>query len=283
MVYESYNEFHLGDNLIHLHFLRKMALAYPEHQFIHAAQECHLPQLREVVEDMATIKLIRIEDRSALAVNVWKNAGAGTPRGGFWENHPQRRHYGNFHVLWFDHLAVKMGLESPIGKPEDLLFDYPRLKEPLGLGCDPFDTEYTWREIDFLIVNSRPCSGQLRAFDRIEYFNALIEELSRGHRVVCTDTNPELDAQEMRSRKTLRCTRDYNLTLTSIGELSNRCKVIIGVSTGPMWPTMNVFNRESVKMRVLLLDHEIVDYAPNTVQVNDIEACRRVLLEKGIL
>ena len=36
MDFHTYNRFHLGDNLLHLHFLRHLALKYPEHTFIHA-------------------------------------------------------------------------------------------------------------------------------------------------------------------------------------------------------------------------------------------------------
>src|SRR5262249_3599769 len=47
----TFIEWHLGDNLIHLHFLRRLAAANPGVRFIHAAQAGYLGQMAEMVTD----------------------------------------------------------------------------------------------------------------------------------------------------------------------------------------------------------------------------------------
>ena len=93
MTHHSYNEFHLGDNLIHLHFLRKLALKYPDEFFVHAVQPCHLLQLGEAIEDVPNIRLDPLENKAAGSVNVWKNAGATVTGGQRSEGGGQNERY----------------------------------------------------------------------------------------------------------------------------------------------------------------------------------------------
>lgn len=232
----SYCEFNLGDNLAHLHFLRKMALAHAGHSFVHFANECHLAQMNDVVCDIPTISLRSFRPPEPSGRNVWKNAG------GFWEHHRLRNDYANFYIAWFQHLAAEMGLESPIKQPSDLLFDYPKLLEPAWPG----------EEFDYLVINSRPCSGQFMAYDRVDYFDPLIEKLcASGKSVVCTQDSVSAAV----SGAKVTC-RQFNtvppLTITQIGNLSLRCKNIIAVATGPLWPTLSVWAKP--EKRIICLD-----------------------------
>lgn len=253
-VFHSYCEFHFGDNLAHLHFLRALAKKYPEHTFTHAVYRCHLDQLQEAVEDLPNIKLEDLEapsplfDRSA-AANVWKNAA------GFWQGHPYRNDYGHFYLDFFAHLAREMGLENPFMRVSDLLFDYPAIKKPTLVGT-----------FDFLVVNSQPCSGQFRAYDDVNYFDPVIEALLlRGNRVAITQRSP---LQEKFNTEKLFCTRDHDLSISGVGNISLFTPNIIMVSTGPSWPTFNVWNKETVKFRCICLDHERVNLANHYVARN---------------
>ena len=227
----SYCEYHLGDNLAHLQFLRAMAQTYPQHSFVHFVHGCYMKQLSDVVCDIPTITLGEIakSGHTSGLRNVWKNAG------GFWENHRYRNDYSLFYIEWFRHLAAEMGLESPIFSPTGLVFDYPKLLEPAWPGM----------EFDYLIINSRPQSGQFMAYDHVDYFDPLIEELTRaGKRVACTQTS--VAAVLAGAKVTTRSYADYPvvdspLTITQIGNLSLRCKNIIAVATGPMWPCHNIW------------------------------------------
>ncbi len=265
----THNDFHLGDNLVFLNYLRRLALANPGHGFVHAAHECHLAALAPVVQDVPNVALIRYEDRDAASIDVWKNAGAGTPNGGFWETHELKTDFAWFHVAWFTHLSRRMGLECPIRKPQDLLFDYPALLQGPGLANAAAIT------FDFLVINSRPCSGQCLAYDKVEYFDGLLAELAaKGYKVACTQKS-EVPG--------VYCTADDNLSVTEIGHMSIYASHIVGVATGPMWPTFNVWNQSSVKTRIFMLEGEKLNLGTNCEQVANMDEIRALLVGKGLL
>lgn len=261
--HHTYCEFHLGDNFSHLHFLRRLAREYPSHRFIHAAHACHLDQMGRVVEDLPNISLTVLEDKPADAINAWKNAG------GFFQDHPNRENYYEFHLDWYRELARQMGLQSTMNSIEELLFDYPAIAEPLV----PDQGEF-----DFLVVNSRPCSGQLMAYDRVDYFDPLLAELVRkGYRVLVTQPS---------GVHGLVCTMDLRYSVTEIGNVSRRCRHHLMVSTGPSWPVLNVWNYgggcEHDGTRILFLATERLNI-PGLVHVPDLPACRAVLQKRGLL
>jgi hypothetical protein len=256
----SFNVYHIGDQMAHLQFLRKMAVANPQHEWIHFMHEMHLTQLIPVVEDIPTIDLRPLEceqgkkaqdgqfvdaDGKYRARNVWKNAG------GYWENHEFRNDYTNFYIAWFAKLAAEMGLLSPIMPPANLLFDYPKLLEPAWPG----------EEFDYLVINSRPCSGQFLAYDRLLYFDPLLEAIVKSGASVAVTQYTGVTG--------VRVTTASQLTLTQIGNVSLRCKKIIGVGTAPWWATCNLWAKP--ERRIIMLDcGEIVDFDGKTEQAKSL-------------
>lgn len=286
MTHYSHCDFHLGDNLIHLHFLRKLAARYPDERFVHAVHLCHTAQLREAIEDIPAIQLDNIEElqkadgaRCRLIASqtlgfdhiesrdVWKNAG------GYWQGHRLKNNYSGFYIEWFRRLAGLMGLESPFNLPGDLLFDYPAILDPERGAANA-----NLRGPDFLLINSQPCSGQCRAYDRVEYFDPLIETLlKKNYRIAITQKSAlqtiahEGPLPEGAEGGTLYCTGDHGLSITGVGNLSLRCKHLIMVSTGPSWPTFNIWRKESNGLRIVLLDNERLNLTPETIQCQRLE------------
>jgi hypothetical protein len=294
MNFHSYNRFHLGDNLIHLHFLRHLALTYPEHTFIHALKETYLGQLGESIEDVKNISLIPLENMELHPgcrwMNAWKNAGCEigpdapfSP--GFWDTHPRRNDFSCFYLELFGILSRQMGLESPFHEPDDLWFDYPRIRD--GRNCTKILNDVSVNQpgapaFDFLIVNSLPLSGQLRAFrGDPDHLTPLIEELATRYRVIVTHPVNRPPAES--PGPPILCTQDYGLSITDIGTLSLNCPYLLMVSTGPSWTTFNVWNRQTVKLRVILVDAEQLNFGGNTVQASTREAARMILAEHGLL
>lgn len=269
MTIRTHNSFHLGDNLVVLHFLRKLALANPAREFIHAVEPCYIEALNPLIADVDNVSIIKIEDKFSDSFDIWKNAGAGTPAGGFWDNHPYKNNHVMFHASWFSFLANNWGLDNPITRSSDMLFDYPALLDD-ELKFDP-------APCDVLVVNSQPCSGQLLAYDKVEYFDPLLEQLAaKGLRVVCTQ---KTEVQGV------SCTTDFGLSVTDIGHISLRTRIIVGVATGPLWPTFNVWNQARVQLRLVLLGNGefIDDLGMNIVQVPDLEHATSILTNRGIL
>ena len=253
----SHCDFHLGDNLAHLHFLRRAAKARPADEFVHFAHECHIAQLREAVQDIPNIHLEPFEGHVAGSRDVWKNAG------GFWERHPHRADYALFYLDWFRVLAAEMGLPPLFHWREDLLFDYPSIRDTVLPPVAP-------ESFDVLVINSRPCSGQFRAYDSVDCMDGLIYSLAERWRVVVTQPTQVPGVP---------CTMDWGLSVTGVGRLSLNCPRIIGVATGPMWPTFNVWNRETVHKRIIGLDPEQIqfDESGRNIHVKDMAGMEEVM------
>jgi len=268
--YVTHCALRLGDNLAHLHFIRHLALLHPEDRFVHYAHAPYLFQLKDVVRDLRNVVLMdldtnghgdywRMVPNGGGSIDAWKNAG------GFWINHPLKNYYAEFFIEFFHHLSARMGLESPFTKTEDLLFDYPCLHDPSdNATCAPFD---------FLVINSNPMSGQASGFLPVE-MSSLIDELhSKKYSIITT----------AHSGVNCTCTAFTGMTVTQIGRLSQSCKYILMVSTGPSWPTFNVWNVDSVKKRVVIIDSEIIGLSKNTEQVRTVHQARLALVTAGIL
>ncbi len=271
-LHRTHSALRLGDNLAALHFLRKLAAVNPEHTFRHYAHLQYIHQLAEVVCDLPNLQVLSLESVAhpsdhagdywamrpvfADSIDTWKNAD------GLFYQHMERnaQSYGEFHVEHFRELAKRMGLESPIIEPRDLLFDYP------ALAAESFP------QFDMLIVNSQPMSGQLPLFNPKELEN-LIGELAQRHS--CVTTAP--------TRFNVPCTAGRCMTVTRIGALSRFCKYIVGVATGPLWPTLNTFNQTSVEFRLMLLEPERITICPHTEHAVSAEKARRVLQLQGLL
>lgn len=268
MIHRTHLSVRLGDNLQHLHFLRALAKTHPDRRFIHYAHLQYIPQLAELVCDLPNLQVCDLESvaepgqpywsmapRPLLgSIDAWKNAG------GFWDRHPHKIDYAAFYVHFFHHLARLMGLpSSPILFPHELVFDYPALA---AANAQPFAC---------LVVNSPPQSGQMPAFHPAQ-MELLVGELAAKMSVVTTARTQHCS-----------CTADRGLTVTQIGILSRSCRYIVMVSTGPSWPTFNVFNRDTVEFRLILIGQERVNLAPNTEHVASVAEARRVLQLRGIL
>ena len=233
----TYNEYHLGDNLVHLNYLRRVCKENPDLEFTHHCNPMHHAQLTPLLEDVPiSLQGLSIPPN---AVNAWVG------RDNYFYNHPLQHDWVNFHLEWFDHLSNLLELPSPMACREDLLFEYPALNQIIS---EPFD---------YLIINSPPQSNQLRDYTP-EFFNKRVRELSNeGYKVVTTHPTGMVS-----------CTLDWGLDVTGIGSLSNQAKHIEGVATGPMWTTFNIFNKDKVLSRKFYCSDQSVNLTDNTTTLN---------------
>lgn len=260
----------LGDNLAHLHFLRKLAEANPGHLFEHHAQVDYLRELAPMAVDRP-IKLFALPQFSdgrrwsarpaGHSIDAWKNAGGRFERA----DPPSRNDYARFMLDWFDELAGLMGLRSPLTTTTDLLFDYPALHHE----------SITSQALDFLIVNSRPMSGQARQYSPAEMDRLIVSLRSRGYNVLATNRSE--------TGIPYPSTQEWGFNVTQIGQLSQVARRIIMVSTGPSWPTFNVWNRNSVELRVIINGSERVELDPRAIQTGSVVDVCRVLGAKMLL
>lgn len=278
-VIRTHNSYHLGDNMVHLNFLRRVALANPERKFIHAARWQYTSQLKDVVFYVSNIELVALENdtyyawfdtdspRHKESINAWRGAG------GDWYRHWNRNNFVAYHCNhWFPKLAGLMGVDNPVKRPEDMLFDYPAIKH----AKIPDLLNYP---LDVLVINSPPGSGQWNSYNEVE-LGILAKSIARsGKRIVSTAKVPG----SMSDSSFVPCTQDYWLSVTQIGYLSLLCHTIVMVSTGPSWPTFNVWNQDTVKRRIILLDEERVELSPNTFHCRTVEQATEILRRDGII
>tara|TARA_R110000868_G_scaffold338199_1_gene598956 strand:+ start:521 stop:1366 length:846 start_codon:yes stop_codon:yes gene_type:complete len=264
-VVSTFNAYHLGDQLFTLHYLRAQAKAHREIHFAHAAPATYLPQLAPLTAGLPNLSLSSLALLPSYHLHAPLNTWLGAA--GWFYGQPDRHDFVAIYLRHFANLSRALDLPSPFTTARDLLFDYSALA--------PATTAYTGLR-GILVVNSAPQSSQFQGFSH-DGFDRIIAQLhAAGHTVYTTAPS--------RTRGAL-CTLDLGASVTDIGRLSaDHITAIIGVPTGPMWPTFNIWNADAIKLRLLLLDTERVDILPeSTVHANHLSLVPEILKDRGLL
>ncbi len=213
---------HLGDQL----WIGIMLSKIPEHHVFAMPKEYH-PQMIELFEGL-DIEVIDVEGmpEECATNDCWIANG----RTGLRYDDPIDilgfvRRYMNAHCS----LA---GIAPVFDKPEDFLCSFPSIKN-----------NWIMPGGHILAVNCDPLSGQCPQYSRNE-FDEILEKLAMRHKVICT--NPTSKAP---------C---GNFSLAEIGSISTNAKLIIGIASGPLPVTFNIFNKETP--RHIFLDPMKLDY-----------------------
>ena len=257
---DFHNDWHVGDQLAQLHFLRKMCAAYPDLSFRQFMPDCYLWQMAEVVEDIDRITLHPNSQRPHDSVDSWINYNDFCGRH---ENYNNT--YVDFYLEFYEHLAKRVGLESPVKTVADMLYDYPAILKPTTLS----------RMLNVLVINSAPLSDQYREYNPENFVTLIRNLVANGHRVAYT--------QKCQVTKAAVCTADAGLTVTGVGNLSLDCDYIVCVGTGPMWPTINVWNQSRVKGRFHLSTYSSLQYGPTYHDIMTFATLREKLKKAGVL
>ena len=212
MLIRTYNEYHLGDQLHHLNFLRRVCEFNPDTEAIHYCKQEYHPQLLPLCEDLP-ITLQDLPHRGD-AINAWIGAD------NYFYRSPLNKNWVAFHLDWFSYLSDKLGVMNPMQHPDAFLFNYPELNKK------------KYPAYDVLIVNSVPMSNQLPDYNPWFFERLTKKYLDEGSTVITTyPTN------------LCQSTLELGMTVTDIGCLAKSVNRIQGVDTGPMWTTYNVWAR----------------------------------------
>ena len=251
----THNALRLGDNLVQLNFLRRACLADPalEVTHYHPPELCRFEEIDALRSDISLrLKLRPINEAPPASIDSWRNAG------GWWEQHPLRLDFAAFHLKWFDELAGRLGIPNPIRTVPDLLLNYPALDGMIPLAP----------ECDVLVINSPGLSGQFLNFNPADFRDLIARLILKGHRVIS-------------SAPTGLCPTFENRNVTFIGAASSKAKIIVGTSTGPSWPCLNVHNQD--KPIILCADHEQVLLTKNTRMAKSVYHAIHLLEKDGVL
>lgn len=252
-----YSEVGYGDALLHLNYCRRLIQANPGLEIDYYLKPEQHHNLAELTEDLPQLKLGHVDHRPVDALNSWIAAGS------YFTDYPERNKYHlKFYLDWWRHLSGVVGLESPIKTPEDMLFNYPALQKETAL--------YDFNP-DILFINSYPNSYQFADYSPWA-LDSLISALARKNQVVVTQS---CGIDQVRTTA--------GLTLTGIGNLSTRCKYIVAIATGPIWPTFNVWNHNRVQKRIIMVDNEFLEYDSSCIHARTIDEARQLCAQEGLL
>lgn len=143
---------------------------------------------------------------------------------------------------------------------EDILYRYEKLSEK-------------YKNIDILIINSYPCSGQYNY--NVNEWNSYIYELNQKYNIVTT-----------LKVNGVNCTLDEGLSIKDIAGLSTKVKVIIAINTGVVVPLLNTYTLSNLKKFYTFdrtFDYDYIEYPhlfENKINIRDIETST---LDKYIL
>lgn len=251
----THNALRLGDNLIQLNFLRRLCLQNPDLEITHYhnPELCKFEEIDALRSDISLRLRIRpIKEAPADSIDSWRNAG------GYWQTHPDKLNFAKFHLDWFEELASRMAVKNPIKQVQDLLFDYSTLDSFIPMAPD----------FDIVFINSPGLSGQFVNFNPDEFRNLVAKLVNKGHRVITTVP-------------TALCPAFDGKNVTWIGATAAKAKAIIGTSTGPSWPCLNVHNKDA--FHLLCADTETVIFTQRGQMARSAFHALHILEEEGFL
>lgn len=156
---------------------------------------------------------------------------------------------------YFNAMGEEAGLGKPFPTREDMLCVWPRLNPHL---VPKLARVFT----GILVINADPKSGQCPGYSSSE-MDALIQDMEAAGNSVCS-------------------VEGANLSLVQIGALSIHAKLIIGCATGPWWPTLNAWNKDT--QRICMLSRMMLDYGSvPIVHANNAEEMRTIMRGMGFL
>ena len=233
MIIEFYNEYHLGDNVFHLTFLRKLSRLVDDN-FVYYVHPQYLPELnKHLLGYMDRIELRSLEYRTPTAHNAWI--------GEIYYNHPNKFLYDIFYVDWFNYLTNKIyGKNFDI----DMISDYPMLMPSAN-------------RTDILFINSVPNSNQFE--NNTDLLDDLIRDLNKQYRIITTKKVLGVD-----------CTLDHSMTLVNIGALASDSTNIIAIDTGPHSTCINKWALSNVESWVVGHNTNSFSFAKSARNINEL-------------
>ena len=226
----TYMEPHLGDNVYHLDYLRKVVDLDSSYHFTHYAREQYLNELQTHLVGYENNIILKSYNKGIPpdTIHGWINTnnwfeGDYRPKAFKLEGCPIA--YDKMYINWYNHLEEKYNIPNPIKTSEDFKTKFN--------GLEIYDLE---KEYDVLLINSIPQSGQYL------YEEELFKELAfkfktSGYNIISTYKIEEIE-----------CTLDYNYGLTQIAKISTKTPIIIAVHTGPLALCLNKYSLANAQL-----------------------------------
>lgn len=205
------SETHLGDCLLHAHYMRKLVEKNKDIEIDFHLIQKHWDQTKEYIDDIPQIKCLPYDTVPQYHFRGWVGQ-FGIP--------PLPFDLNILRLESYKRLSNLINVECPFSTIDDLLFDHPNLN-----GSD------LEQKFDVLLINSEPLSNQT-SYNSEDYEKFVNRCVSSGYSIITT-----------KKIHGIPCTLDYNLSIMGIGRLSTKCRVIVGINTGPLITCLNIWNK----------------------------------------
>jgi hypothetical protein len=228
-IIKLYNEYHLGDHIFNFilfnhikEYIEKNNIFIEYHfekQYHHQASEFNLSK------NVSVLEYIPGDDNG---FNLW--IGAPEFEENWWHNKEKYSGLDTFYVLFFNEFLQKQNLPISFEKLEYKDSDIQKRYEDIDL---KYNGKYS--NLDFLIINSTPRSGQYVKDDT--KWNDFISKMNSKYNIV---TSEKVDG--------VKCTCDDKLTVKDIQYISAHSKKIIVISSGVIPALFNTDTLNNVEI-----------------------------------
>lgn len=247
--FHFYCTFHYGDNILNLKFLYNISPILKKHGitikyyydalYIHNVDELQ----RYVNPDVVT--LFTMDTKPVNAIQLWM--GDKT-----FINNVSYNQINIFYDLFYKKILGILGLESENIKTS--LFQEESYLQDIYNKLDP-----KFHNIDILIINAQPQSGQLD-YNKSKMDEMCIRLSSKYKIVTTTHVNDSINS-----------TMKSGLKLQDIGAISTHAKYIIAVNSGPVTTCFNIDTQKSVKKWIIFDKSSITNSEINMVLLNNLD------------
>jgi len=227
-IFNFYNNFHHGDNILNLKFFYDISKNLIENniQINYYYNNFYITQAGELERyvDSNTLKLFSMGDKPPDAVEITMgNDISGVSFRDF------EKYYSLFYAKILNILNLQnLSIDTSVYQKEDYLLDIYNKLDP------------KFKDVDVLFINSKPNSSQFD-FNK-EKMDALAVHLAEKYKLVTTTPVNDL----------IPCTMTAGLKIQDIGAVSTHAKYIIAVFSGPISPCFNLYTKNNVKKWYIL-------------------------------
>jgi hypothetical protein len=250
--YDFYNEYHLGDCVLHLYFCRKL-VDYNQSQINFFVHQQYITELNfHILGYENNIHLKPLQDKPIDAINSW----IGTD--GLYYSHPESWDYNNFYLFWFFELSKKLNIPIIV---YDMISDYLPIIQNVP--------EDSW---DILYINSQGFSNGFIYDD--DKYNSIAHKLSSEYKILTTQ---KIDGYE--------CTRDYNWNLIQIAGAAIKCKYVIANHTSPIHLCFNKWSIDNIQHWFIIHTRDTFTFNNKIERISNYDEFDKIIsyFNKGVL
>lgn len=236
-IVEAYNDMHLGDCIFRvLSFCKiKEYLEFNNIQIKFYCREEYIYQVNEFINSSnITLEIFTVPK----GLNTWI---ACKEYENYWLNgfsekiRKNEMKFDEYYIKHSNEVFSKLSLDTCIDTfwytDLDLLSRYDRLPSE-------------FKELDYLILNNYPQSGQYDYVNNKDFWDNNIRNLSKKYKIA---TILKVD--------NILCTLDKMLTIKDIGAISTRVKNIIAIDSAPMIGCLNNYTMSNVENFIVYSDY----------------------------